>query len=200
MSEVNTTIGGADGVTGGAHSANGGAEGADQNPAKRAYEGILSELKSERAKRRELEEKVQATEAERLLEQGKLKEYAETLKAQADKLQNELKSVKSNYAFTTVKSQIERKAVELGCVDADLLMKAIDLDKVQVDDTFTVDTQSLGEVLEGVRKTKPYLFKQEGPKLRDGVPGTVGVGGKPDFAKMTKQQIIEFAMKSGVKS
>jgi hypothetical protein len=196
MSEESNVTSGAGDAKGGAQSANGGADHAE-NPAKRAYEGILTELKTERTKRREIEEKIQAIEAEKLLEQGKLKEYAETYKSRADKLESELKAVKHNYAFTTVKSQIERKASELGCIDSDLLLKAIDLDKIQVDDSFVVDTRSLGEVLEGVRKAKPYLFKQEGQKFRDTTPGATS-SGKPDLSKMTKQQLLEFAKNSGL--
>jgi hypothetical protein len=196
MSEATLVTGGAGDVQGGAHSANGGADQAETNPARRAHDGILTELKAERTKRRELEERMSAIETERLLGEGKLKEYAESLKAKADKLENELKSVKHTYAFTTVKSQIERKAQELGCIDSDLLLKAIDLDQIQVDEAFKVDTQSLGEVLESVRKSKPYLFKQEGQKFRDTTPGT-SVGGKPDLSKMTKQQLVEFAKNNG---
>lgn len=198
MSDIDFTTGGADSAQGGAQDVVGGADQTQTDAAKRARDAILAELKAERQKRRELEERVQATESEKLLEQGKLKEYADTLKAEAEKLKTELKSVKQNFAFTTVKSQIERKATELGCVDSELLMKAIDLDKIQVDDSFSVEANSLGEVLESVRKSKPYLFKQDGPKFKDGTPGTVA-GGKPEFAKMTKQQLIEFAMKNGIR-
>lgn len=197
MSEATHVTGGAGDAKGGAQSATGGADNAETNPVKRAYDGILSEPKTERTKRRGIEEKMQAIEAEKLLEQGKLKEYADTYKSRAEKLENELKTVKHNYAFTTVKAQIERKASELGCIDPDLLLKAVDLDRIQVDDAFIVDAQSLGEVLESVRKTKPYLFKQEGQKFRDTTPGA-GSSGKPDLSKMTKQQLIEFAKNSGL--
>jgi len=198
MTDKDITSGGADSAQGSAQTASGGAEGAETSPAKRAYEGILSELKTERQKRRELEERVQATEAEKLLEQGKLKEYADTLKTQLEKASTELKSMKQSFAFTTVKGQIEREASRLGCVDTELLLKAIDLDKIQVDDAFNVETQSLSQVLEATRKSKPYLFKHEGPKVKDGVPVPTTTSGKPDFSKMTKQQLIEFARATGL--
>lgn len=197
MSEVTTSESSAQAAQGGAQTSNGSAD-SEVSPAKRAYDGILGELKGERQKRRELEEKMQAIEAERLLEAGKLKEYAETMKTRAQKLEEELRSAKQNFAFTTVKSQIERKASELGCLDSDLLIKAIDMDKVQVDDAFTVDSQSLTEVLENVRKTKPFLFRQEGAKFKDANPSSA-VAGKPDLSKMNKQEILALAKQMGVR-
>lgn len=199
MSESELNPSGAPVAQGGAQTSTGGAD-QEVNPAKRAYDGILGELKGERQKRRELEEKMQAIEAERLLESGKLKEYADTMKGRAEKLEQELRATKQNFAFNTVKSQIERKANELGCLDSDLLIKAIDLNKVQVDDAFTVDSQSLTEVLEGVRKSKPFLFKQDGPKFKDATPASSGaVGGTKDLSKMSKTEILALAKSMGLK-
>jgi hypothetical protein len=198
MTDIEHVAGGASDASGGAHTEASGAHSSEQpNPQKRAHDAILSELKHERQKRRELEEKMQAVESEKLLEQGKLKEYAESFKARAMKLESELKEVRQNYAFTTVKAQVERKASELGCLDSDLLMKAIDVNRLQVDDTFNVDTQSLSEVIEGVRKEKPFLFKQEGPKFRDANP--VGQMQQSGMKKnMTLQEAKEYAAKLGL--
>jgi hypothetical protein len=164
-----------------------------------ALQRVLSEKKKEQAQRRELESRLQLLEQEKLEAEGKKEELIKALRTQVKDLSVKLNETKATYAERVVRDQIGLRAKELGCLDSDLLTKAINFDTLEVnEDNFSVDPQSLEAQLEGIRKTKPFLFKSVGPAIRDGVPSKSGStsGAGLDLSKMTTEQLKEYAMKN----
>lgn len=165
---------------------------------------LLELIRKEKQSKVEMQQKLQEIEQAKLQAEGKKDELITQLQAQMKQIQTEFNKTKATYAFTSVKNQAALKAKELGCIDTDLLLKAMDLDSLQVnvvDDSFNVDHESLTTQLEQVRKTKPFLFKQAGPTIKDGVPSTQSMQktGEVDFNKMTTAQLIEYAKKNADK-
>lgn len=186
-------------VTGGASDAtipagsntDGGAASVDVKP----HAGILSDLKKERDKRRELESKFQELERQKLEAEGKKDELIQSYKKQLDEYKNQVAtSIKSK-----VEDQVAMKARDLGCVDTELLLKAVDLSQVEVDSrSFKItDPESVTMMIEQVRKSKPYMFKQSGPEIRDGVPAAKPNTQKP-FHEMTREEMVAYATRAGI--
>lgn len=165
---------------------------------------LLELIRKEKQSKVEMQQKLQEIEQAKMQAEGKKDELITQLQAQMKQIQTDFNKTKATYAFTSVKNQAALKAKELGCIDTDLLLKAMDLDSLQVnvvDDSFNVDHESLTTQLEQVRKTKPFLFKQAGPTIKDGVPSTQSMQktGEVDFNKMTTAQLIEYAKKNADK-
>lgn len=162
---------------------------------------LLELIRKEKQSKLEMAQKLQEIEQAKLQAEGKKDELIAQLQSQMKQIQTDFNKTKATYAFTSVKNQAASKAKELGCVDTDLLLKAMDLDSLQVnvvDDSFNVDIESLTTQLEQVRKAKPFLFKQAGPVIKDGIPSTQTMQktGEVDFSKMTTQQLIDYAKKN----
>jgi hypothetical protein len=86
---------------------------------------------------------------------------------------------------------VREEAAKIGCIDPDAVVKLADLSSVEVDaKTFRADKTQLVEVLETLRKEKPYLFGKSGPKLNTKTPG----GAPPEekkkaFKDMSQQEL-----------
>lgn len=158
---------------------------------------LLDLVRKEKQSKSELMQKIQEIEQAKLQAEGKKDELITQLQAQMRAAQAELKKTKATYALKSVKDQVKLKASTLGCVDTDLLARAMDLESLNVsmvDDEFNVDEENLTAQLESIRKQKPFLFKQAGPEIKDGLPGTQrmqAVG--TDYSKMTIEQMREMA-------
>jgi len=192
MSNDQIIVGGAGDVTIPAGSnAVGGVESVELKP----HAGILSDLKKERDKRRELEGRFQELERQKLEAEGKKDELIQSYKKQIDQYKQQvITSIKSK-----VEDQIAMKAKDLGCVDTELLLKTVDTNSVEVDNSsFKItDPDAVMVMIEQVRKSKPYLFKQHGPEIRDGLPNNNKPPVKP-FHEMSKDELVAYANKAGI--
>lgn len=160
---------------------------------------LLSEKKREQEKRRELESRLTSLEQEKLEAEGKKDDLIKALKAQVGDVTKKYNQATMTYAERLVQAQVSQKAKELGCIDTDLLTKAIDIGQLEVGEDFSVDPNTLEQQLLSVRKSKPYLFKTEAPKIKDGVPSTKGAQSvKADLSKMTLAEMKKYAMEKGL--
>jgi small-conductance mechanosensitive channel len=150
---------------------------------------LKKELENWRSKAKELEMKT--LEAE-----GQKDKIIEVLRAENDSI----KKTQAEMLRSKVRDQVAMKAQEMGCVDPDLMLKAIDVDQFEVDPGTLRITNSatLLETLEGLRKSKPYMFKQAGPSIKDGVPVTKP-NTKVDLSKMSKAELVAYAQSKGIK-
>jgi hypothetical protein len=161
---------------------------------------LLAEKKKEQEKRRGLEERLSLLEQEKLEAEGKKDELIKTLKAQAQETAKKYNQATATYAQKLVESQLSQKAKEFGCVDTELLAKAIDLNSLEVSEDFTVDAQSLETQLNQIRQSKPYLFKAEAPKFKDGVPtNKQQQNPATDIHKMSLEEMKKFAIERGIR-
>lgn len=150
---------------------------------------LKKELENWRSKAKELEMKT--LEAE-----GQKDKVIETLKGELDSY----KKTQAEMLRSKVRDQVAVKAAELGCVDPDLMLKAIDVDQFEVDPgTLRItNSETLTQTIEGFRKTKPYLFRQSGPSVKDSVPGNKPVNATTDLSKMTRQELVAYAKSKGI--
>lgn len=155
----------------------------DQTKDKVAYETYkrtLSEAKKFKSETAELRAKVEQYEQSQLEEQGKYRELNEKLRKEKEEIFRQKKELEASIANERIRSQVDTKARELGCIDTEMLMKAMDVEGLDVVDGYKVSEQSLEMVLNEVKEKKPYLFSKPAPKIHDGTPNTtVDNGVKP---------------------
>ena len=195
MTESNIVEGGAqNGTSPVATSTDSGADGAEHKA--NAHNGILTELKRERSTRRDLESKLQELERGKLEAEGKKEDLIKSLRQELTEYKTQIAtSIKSK-----VEDQVAMRAKDLGCVDTELLLKAVDLSSVEVDSrSFKItEPEAVQAMIEHVRKNKPYLFKQAGPEVRDGLPLNRTAPQK-SFNDMTREELAEFAKQKGIR-
>lgn len=132
---------------------------------------LLAEKKKAQARLMELEERASRLEQEKLEAEGSKDQLIEKLKTQLAEKDKKYKSAIGNYAFTSVRSQIEAEASKVGCVDTEALTRLVDLDTLDVDDeTFRADQEQVKMLIDEVKQKRPYLFSKHGPKLDPHVP------------------------------
>jgi hypothetical protein len=153
---------------------------------------ILSELKSERQKRRELEEKLSKAEQDKLAAEGNKDEMIKSLQAKLTKSEQRTKELYGSMAKKTLTAQVKAEATKAGCIDPDAVMALADLSELEVDaETFEADADAITEMVASLKKSKPYLFSKPGPKINGKMPGGGGKEEKEDFSKLSKEQIRE---------
>jgi hypothetical protein len=149
---------------------------------------LKKELDNWRTKAKDLEQKQLEAEGQKDKVIDMLKEELGTMKkTQAEMLRSK------------VRDQVAVKASELGCLNPDLMLKAIDVDAFEVDaNTLKItDQDSLLRAVEDFKKSNPFMFKQAGPSVKDGVPNS-SPNTKLDLSKMSKKELIEYAMQKGI--
>ena len=167
------------------------------------YSKVLGEAKSAKLKANELQSKIEEMqeklkhfETEKMQLEGNKDEAIERLRNELAEALKEKKSVKTNYAFSTVKKQVEAKAKALGCYKPEFLINNIDLGKIKVDsETFDVDEETLDILLEDFKKENPFLFKSGNVKINDVNPKAAGSSQKISLRDMTPQQLEELYRK-----
>ncbi len=157
------------------------------------YKKTVTEAKAAKAKLKELEDKLANAENDKLGAEGKKDELIAKLRGDLDKATKSQKDTLNSFVYSSLDSQVRAEAERLGCVDADAVSKLVDLSDVEVDTkTFKADKEKLTEVLEDLKKSKPYLFNKAGPKINTKMPGGKFVvdGSKTKkLSELTKDEI-----------
>lgn len=155
-----------------------------------------AELKSQLA---ELENFKNQAEQARLEKEGNLGELVSSLREQLKKAQEDKTNIKKNYAYTSVKEQIQSLAKEAGCVRPDLLIGLAKEDRykdyfnqIQVDDDFKVNIDDTKRVIDLMKDE----FKDIGlfkPKDINHTPATLEKikTTKKTLGDLTKEEIEE---------
>lgn len=125
------------------------------------------EAKKFRQKNSELQAKLDALEQERLAEQGKFKELAETEKKRADALKKALEVEKKSRIVEKGSAQFEAILSKSSCIDAELIMTRIDVEEYIDKETGEFDRDSAQAKVEELMKAKPHCFQKQAPGHRD---------------------------------
>lgn len=148
-----------------------GAGGGDKKVAYPTYKKTVDEVKRLKAELRVREEKLTLAEQEKLSAEGKKDELIAKLRGDNEKLSKGQKDMLKSVIASRLDDQLQAEAARLGCVDLEAVSKLVDLSDVEVDEkTFRADKAKLTEVLEDLKKSKPYLFNKVGPKINGKLP------------------------------
>lgn len=160
---------------------------------------LLSKLKAEQDKAREVQERLAQLEQEQLAAAGKKDELIENLKKQVREVGDKLKGVTQTFALKSVNAQVLDAARAMGCEKPEVVMKLADLSEVTVTDDFSVDHDALKMALEKVKEGVPELFKKQVTAPKDGTPASFGAGTKPINA-MSIAELQKLYMEKALKN
>jgi len=151
----------------------------------RRLKEVSLEAKQNRQKNAELKRQLEEKEKSKLVDQGQFKELAEIWQRKATESETQANKLKQAFAVKTIADTLSLEAQKMGCIDTDALVNLIQLDQVPIDDTFNVDKDSVKAMLEDFRKTKPYFFQKQAPKIADATPAQPQAPVGKDLSKMT---------------
>ena len=165
-----------------------------------ALEAKIRQFKGEKVKlKSQFEEalnELNSMKEERMQAEGKKDELIDAYKKRIADLEGRV----NDYAYSSVSNAVKMKAQEMGCVDADAFVKHLDLSSLNVSDSFGVDNDEAKTLIETKKKEMGYFFRPVNPNVNTGIPKTNPnvEGGKPDFANMSKDELIAYGRKHGL--
>lgn len=138
---------------------------------------LLDEKKKISSENAELKAKLEAIENEKLESQGKYADINKSLKEKLGEVEKKLQDTTKTYAYASVTSVIKQKALEMGAVNADKVLKLMDkadLELITIDDAFRPDMDAVSMVLEKMKKENEDigLFKKNVPATKDVAPNS----------------------------
>lgn len=162
------------------------------------YQKVLGEKKRKDQELEQALNKLKEFEQKDLEAKGKDKELIEALRKEKAITEEKLMKTVQTFANKSVSQQIANEAIKHGCVDTDLLMKAIDSKAMQFDEeTFSVNPEDLKREVEKVMKAKPFLFNKSGPKVHDMPLTSQGPGMVAEKKKLTIDEMAKIAASLG---
>lgn len=159
------------------------------------YDKTMKELKALKRANKEMSDKQTNSENDRLQAEGKKDELITKLRGDLDKATKNSKDLVGNFVNASLANQVREIAASMGCVDVDAIDKLVDLSDVEVDTkTFRAEKDALTELLNGLKKSKPYLFNKAAPKINTKLPGGGRTfeteSGKKALKEMSKDEIF----------
>mgnify|MGYP003490935441 CR=1 FL=1 len=155
----------------------------------RRLKEVSLEAKQNRQKNAELKKQLEDREKSKLVDQGQFKELAEIWQRKATESETQANKLKQAFAVKTIADTLSLEAQRMGCIDTDALVNLIQLDQVPIDDTFNVDKDSVKAMLEDFKKTKPYFFQKQSPRIADATPRKVGLATEKSLDNMDAKEI-----------
>jgi hypothetical protein len=140
------------------------ASGSDQGKGTVAYESyskVLSEKKKTQEKLSEAQSRLEEYEQAKLEAEGKLKEALENQKKLTEKFKNDNVEIIKRVGSKAAKSQFTREIEKLGCVDAEAAFQLTDFSDLEMDAEFEYDSKKLQDKIQGLTKSRAYLFKKD---------------------------------------
>lgn len=159
------------------------------------FSKLLGEKKKLQSEMSEMKAYKDQLEAEKLQAEGKWKELAENNKKLADDFKSKNLNIVKNVSEKAIRSQFMREAEKLGCVDAEIAMKACSFDDLEVTEDFEFDNQKLVGKIQELTKSKPYLFKKDFKMVQDINPSNNSISTKPltDLSESELKELLKTA-------
>jgi len=159
------------------------------------FSKLLGEKKKLQSEMSEMKAYKDQLEAEKLQAEGKWKELAENNKKLADDFKSKNLNIVKNVSEKAIRSQFMREAEKLGCLDAEIAMKACSFDDLEVTEDFEFDNQKLVGKIQELTKSKPFLFKKDFKMVQDINPSNNSISTKPltDLSENELKELLKNA-------
>lgn len=157
---------------------------------------LLTELKSERDKRKSFEDRLSQIEQEKLESQGKYQDINKQLKERMAQVEKEKESAIKRFKLNAIESAITTKALEVGCKKPKAVLKLLeDQDKalIEVDDSYQVDGTTLSPILDRMKEEYPEFFEKTSPSVKDVTPSREPI--PTNEKEKTEEEILEDYLK-----
>jgi hypothetical protein len=160
-----------------------------------SFSKLLGEKKKLQQEMLETKARLDQYEQEKLEHEGKLKEALENAKKSAQSERDRgLKTFKAASELL-VKNQINSLASQYGCIDNEILVKALDFEDLEITEDLQFDSEKLKFKIEDLTKKKPYLFKKDFKLPQDVTPSNGQIPSKPlhELSEAEIKQLLKTA-------
>jgi hypothetical protein len=158
-----------------------------------SYQKALKEKKSFQSKAAEYESLIEQLRHDKALAEGNKDEVITTLKKQTDELKAKLDNTSKSFAWSTLTGEVKREAMKHGCKDPDKLIRLMsddDLRSIEVGENFSINSESLKEVIEKNKKENHFLFESSYKQAVAGTPSKIPpVESKKEIKDMTLDEL-----------
>ena len=141
------------------------------------YAKTLAQEKALRERLKAAEEKLAETERKKLEAEGKKDELIEHYKKENEEIKAKSKQAEAEKANEKISSQVMKKAMEMGCVDADMAKDLVSFSDLDVNESYKVGDDSLTLALDRLKRSKPYLFQGKKAAVVDAPPASPQMAG-----------------------
>lgn len=155
-----------------------------------SFSKVLGEKKKAQEKLNELQGRLDEYEQAKLEAEGKLKEALDNQKKLTEKFKNDNVEIIKRVGSKAAKSQFTREVEKLGCIDSDAAFMMTDFSDLEMDAEFEYDKTKLVDKIQGLTKSKAYLFKKDFVLPNDINP-SVGKSTGLDLSKLSESEIKE---------
>jgi len=126
-----------------------------------SFSKVLGEKKKAQEKLNELQSRLDEYEQAKLEAEGKLKEALDNQKKLTEKFKNDNVEIIKRVGTKAAKSQFSREVEKLGCIDPEAAFMMTDFSDLEMDAEFEYDKEKLVDKIQGLTKSKAYLFKKD---------------------------------------
>ncbi len=125
------------------------------------YSKLLAEKKKQQQDLNDMKTRLDEYEQGKLEAEGKLKEALENQKRIAQTEKEKGLKIFKQASEKAIRSQFLREAEKLGCIDAEMAIKACDFSDLDLTEDLEFDPKKVQEKLQDLTKSKSYLFKKD---------------------------------------
>lgn len=166
----------------------------EQTVPKSHADKILGEKKAIQAKLKEMQDKLDAIEREKLEKEGNLQALVDRYKKNAESKEEEVKTFKNRIVQDRLKYALKAEAEKAGVIKFDILEKIVDFEKITIDpESLEVDMKDLSKTINSLKAENPFLFKNTAIKPNDLTPSSKATGEvkSSDLSSLSEQELKE---------
>lgn len=164
----------------------------DKKGLEQSYMKTLAQEKSLRERVKTLEMEKAEVERQKLEAEGKKDELIQHLKKENAEIKEREVKAEAAKAHEKISSQVANKALQMGCVDPELVKELVSHSSLDVDQSYRVGEDSLSLALDRLRQQKPYLFQGKKAAVIDAPPASpqaAGVANPTSIGDMSVEQM-----------
>lgn len=145
------------------------------------YKKVLNEKKNASEKLAQMQAELESLREEKLKAEGNKDQLLEDYKKKFEETEKALKEKDQKYAWQKISSSIKTEALKQGCINPDKLIRLMSdeqLNKIELNEEYEINPNSLNEVMGEVVKDNSFLFKKQ-MNIADGGPSQSAPEQKP---------------------
>lgn len=151
------------------------------------YDKAMASLAKEKARAKELEQKLNDIREKEMIEQGKYQELLQEREAELKRLKEDVLKERTDRFVAEAKSIMTDVAVRMGAHDSDLIYRSINLKEV-TDTEGKISRELVEKKVTDMKQKQSFLFKSQASRVVDGTP-TMGTQPQTSVGKMDVKQL-----------
>ena len=157
------------------------------------HQKLLKEKKNAQSRIEQYEQELKRLKDEKLASEGNKDQLLENYKKELDEIKDQLSNKEKTFAWKTITSSIKEEALKNGCTNPDKLVRLLedkDLKALEVGEDYSIEPQSLKQLIEKSKSENDFLFKKT-VAVADSTPNTQTPQTKPKSEKELFESYID---------